>query len=377
MGKATVGGDTLRTAEAARWPRGQTAMPTAAVVGGAAGASTSSAGASAVPRPPAAEAELVVSSTVHLTSGPMGGGVMRLFFGAMDVATRLMRLGCLPGCPDVAAEVASGGPNARTPLQRAADPQAYKCLAAIAQYAELWGFSKDNLCAIATQALHLAKTRQYATVASVAISASSAWKMHTVRATNVGAKTTIAAYANYVKLFCQVAAEPDSQQPGGVVVPVNRYVVAAFLRSDQARPKRMGVRLSAVDDDESGTESESERLDGVDDDDGVEDEDRMEGGGRGGGGNVPEGGGGRARVVNWGARPGDHPPAHSGSPTGEADTQTPTSADGNTTMAPSRTVPRVRTGGQMVVKVHQRASTKAGLIFNQLWTACGCADCAR
>jgi len=270
----------------------------------------------------------------------------------MDVATRLMRLGCLPGCPDVAAEVARGGPNARTPLQRAADQQAYKCLAAIARYAELWGFSKDNLCAIATQALHLAETRQYATAASVAISASSAWTMHTVRATNVGANTTIAAYAKSVKLFCQFEAELDSQQRGGVVVPVNRTVVVAFLRSEKARPKRTGVRLRAVDDDESGTESESEHLDGVDDDDGVEDADRMEGGGRGGGGNVPGGGGGRARVVIWGARPGDHPPAHSLSPTGETDTQPPTSADGNTTMAPSRTVPRVRTVGQTVVKMH-------------------------
>jgi len=400
MGEATVGGATLPTAEAARRPRGQTASPTAAVVGGAAGAPTSSAGASVVPRPPAAEAELVVAPTVHLTSGPMGGGVeaelsaghhlfvdgadfvtaqnlvMRLFFGITDVATRLMRLGCLPGCPDAAAEAARGGPNARTPLQRAADQQAYKRLAMIARYAELWGFSKDNQCAIATQALHLAETKQYATVASVAIAASSAWTMHTVSATNVGVKTTSAAYAKSVKLFFQFAAEPDSQQPGGVVVPVNRYVVVTFLRSEQARPKRTGVRPSAVDDDESGTESDSERLGGVDEEDGYEDEDRMEGGGRGGG-NVPAGGGGRARVVSGGARPGDHSPAYSRSPTGETDTQPPTSADGNTTMAPSRTVPRVRTVGQTVVKMHQSALAKVGLIFNQLWTACGCADCAR
>jgi len=302
--------------------------------------------------------------------------VMRLFFGSTDVATRLMRLDCLPGCPDAAAEAARGGPNARTPLQRAADQQAYKRLAAIFRYAELWGFSKDNLCAIATQALHLAETKQYATVASVDIAASSAWTMHTVSATNVGVQTTSAAYAKSVKLFCQFAAEPDSQQPGGVVVPVNRYVVVTLLRSEQARPKRTGVRPSAVDDDESGTDSESERLGVVVDDDGDEEEDRMEEGGRGGGGNVPGGSCGRARVVNGGARPGDHPPAHSRSPTGEADTQPPTSADGNTTMAPSMTVPRVRTIGQTVVKMHQSALAKVGLIFNQLWTAWGCADCA-
>jgi len=74
MGEATVGGATLPTYEAARRPRAQTASPTAAMVGGAAGALTSSAGASAVPRPPSAEAELFFAPTVHLTSGIMGGG---------------------------------------------------------------------------------------------------------------------------------------------------------------------------------------------------------------------------------------------------------------------------------------------------------------
>ena len=39
--------------------------------------------------------------------------------------------------------------------------------------------------------------------------------------------------------------------------------------------------------------------------------------------------------------------------------------------------PRVRTVGQTVVKMHQSALAKVGLIFNQLWTACGCAACAR
>jgi len=302
--------------------------------------------------------------------------ILRLFFRVFDMATRLMRLGCLPGCPDASVEAARGGPNARTPLQCAAEQQAYKGLAAIARYTELWGFRKDSQGAIATQALHLSETKRYATVASVAIAASSAWTMHTVSATNFGVQTTSAAYAKPVKLFCQFAAGPDSQQPDGVVVPVNQYVVVTFVPSEQTRPKRTGVRPSAVDEDESGTESDSERLGGGDDDDGEEDEDRMEVAGRGGG-TVPAGGGGRARVVIGDARPGDHPPAHSCSPTGETDTQPPTSAEGNTTMAPSRTVPRVKTVGQTVVKMHQSALAKVGLMFNQLWTACGCADCAR
>jgi len=75
MREAKVGGATLPAAEATRRPRGQAASPTAAVVGGTAGEPTSSAGAVAVPRPPAAEAELVVAPTVHPTGGPMEGGV--------------------------------------------------------------------------------------------------------------------------------------------------------------------------------------------------------------------------------------------------------------------------------------------------------------
>jgi len=253
---------------------------------------------------------------VHLTSSPVGSGVeaelsaghllfvdgadyvtaqnlvMRLFFGVTDVATRLMRLSCLPGCPDATSEAAAGGPSARTPAQRAADQQAYKRLAAIARYAEMWGFNKDNQCAIATQALHLAETKQYATVSSVAIAAASAWTMHTASATNSGVKTTSAAYAKSVKLFCESGAEPDSQQPGGVVVPVNRYVVFTFLRAEQARPKRTGVRPGAADADDSSTESDGERLGGDKDGEGDDEEERMEGGRR-------DGGGGSAAGEGW------------------------------------------------------------------------------
>ena len=275
-GQADAGGAIVRQAEAVRRLREPAAPPIAATAGGAAGAPLPSAGvieAAAVVPPAAAMADLVVASVVHLTSGAIGGGVeaelsaghllfvdgadyvtaknlvMRLFLGVPDVATRLMRLGCLPGRPDAVAEAAAGGPNARTTLQRAADQQAYKKLVAIARYAELWGFDKPNLCAVVKQALYLAETKQFATVASVAIAAASAWTMHTASATNSGVKSTSVAYAKSVQLFCQFASNPESQQPGGVVLPVNRYVVVTFLRSEQARPKRTGNQSGIVDDE--------------------------------------------------------------------------------------------------------------------------------
>jgi len=91
------------------------------------------------------ETDLVIASTLHLSSSSMGSGVeaelstgylslvdgadcvtaqnlvMQVFFGATDVAMSLMRLSVLPGCPEATAEAAPGGLNARTPAQRAAD----------------------------------------------------------------------------------------------------------------------------------------------------------------------------------------------------------------------------------------------------------------
>jgi len=298
-GQTDAGGAIILQAEVVRRLREPAAPPNAETAGGAAGAPLPSAGvieAEAVVPPAAAMADLVVAPMVHLTSGAMVGGVeaevsaghlllvdgadyvtaknlvMRLFFGVPDVATRLMRLGCLPGCPEAVDEAAAGGPNARTPLQRAADQQAYKKLVAIARYAELWGFDNPNLCAVVKQALHLAETKQFVTVASVAIAAASAWKMQTESATNSGVKSTSVAYAKSVNLYCQFASNPESQQPGGVVLPVNRNVVVTLLRSEQARPKRTGNQSGIVNDDESDTESDGERNGGGDDNDSDDDD---------------------------------------------------------------------------------------------------------
>jgi len=206
-GHFSTGSAATDQAEASQMPRGADGRPTSAVVGGAAGAALYLGQTSAVPPPPAAQANLVVAPTVHLHSGPMGGGVeaelsaghllfvdgedyvtarnlvMFLVFGFNEVSTRLVRLGCLSGCPGKAAEAAMGGPHARTPEHRATDQHAYKHLVAIARYAELWGF-KANLCAIVEQGLHLSKLKQYAMVESAAITAASAWTLHAVSANN-------------------------------------------------------------------------------------------------------------------------------------------------------------------------------------------------
>ena len=170
-GHFSTGSAATDQSEAAQIPGGADGRPTSAVVDGAAGAPLYVSQTSAVQPPPAAQANLVVAPTVHLHSGPMGGGVeaelsaghllfvdgadyvtarnlvMCLFFGFNEVGTRLVRLGCLPGCPEEAAAAAMGGPHARTPEHRASDRQAYKHMVAIARYAELWGFNKANLCA--------------------------------------------------------------------------------------------------------------------------------------------------------------------------------------------------------------------------------------
>jgi len=178
---AGAGGVSARQAETSRSLSGADGLPPPAVVGGASGVPPLSSNANAVPRPPAAEADLVFAPTVHLYSGPLWGGVeaelsaghllfvdgadyvtarnlvMRLLFGITDFGTRLIRLACLPGGPDEAAETATGGPTAGTPAQRVADQQAYKRVVAISQYSELWGFNKANLRATVEHALHLAE----------------------------------------------------------------------------------------------------------------------------------------------------------------------------------------------------------------------------
>jgi len=312
---------------------------------------------------------------------------MRLLFGITDVGTRLICLGCLPGCPDEASETATGGPTARTPAQRVADQQAYKRLVAISRYSELWGFNKANLRAIVEQALHLAELNQYATVARVAITTASAWTLHTVSATNSGVKTTSATYAKSVNLFCEFAAAPESQQPRGVVVPINRYVAGTFMRAEKARPKRTGNRPGADDTDASGSESDGDghaHEGGGGDADG--DEDLIAEGDGGGGGGAT-----RVQGKLDGSdrrRPGGHPPAAFSDDRGRSPAagggphrlqvsfSDAVAVYGEASSAPSP-ARRFRTVGQTVVEMHQSAMAKVGQVFNQLWTARGCAECAR
>jgi len=310
-----------------------------------------------------------------------------LLFGITDVGTRLIRLGCLPGCPDEAAETASGGPTARTPAQRVVDQQAYKRLVVISRYSELWGFNKANLRAIVEQALHLAELNQYATVARVAITAASAWTLHTVSATNSGVKTASATYAKSVKLLCEFAAAPESQQPGGFVVPINRYVAGTFMRAEKARPKRTGNRPGADDADASGSECDGDgHAHGGGGGDADGDEDLIAEGDGGGGGGATRGQGkldGSDR-----RRPGGHPPAASSDDRGRSPAagsgphrlhvsfSDAVAVDGEASSAPSP-ARRFQTVGRTVVKMHQSAMANVCQDFNQLWTACGCSECAR
>jgi len=333
---------------------------------------------------------LFVDGADYVTAKNLG---MRLFVGVTNVGTRLIRLGCLPGCPKAAAEAAVGGPNARTPEQRAADKQAYKSLVAIPRYAELWGLNKTNLIAIVEQALHLAQFKQYVTVASVAITAASAWMMHIASDTNCGVKTTTAMYAKSFQLFCEFAAAPHSQQPGGVVVPIKRYVAVTFMRAEQARRKWMGNRPSAVNADASGSESDADgdgHGSGVGKADGDDDEDMLDCGERGcGGGDSPSSGdGGRGRLGGHSAATDTEvrgaPAAGGGArwlPVVSADGVSMDGAGVSRGARASEPAPtparRVRTAGQTVAKMHRRATAKVVQVLNQLWTACGCAAFAR
>jgi len=110
-------------------------------------------------------------------------------------------------------------------------------------------------------------------------------------------------------------------------------------------------------------------------------------GGRPGRGMVSAGGSGRARGVSRGIQPVYHTPAHSRTHMGATKTPTAPAADGSAARvlstlaqaAPSQaaSAPRMTTVGHAVVKMEQRALSNVGLIFNQLWTPCGCEACVR
>jgi len=114
----------------------------------------------------------------------------------------------------------------------------------------MWGFHKDNQCHISTHALQLVEDKQSVTVAGFVTAAASVCTTHTASASNSGVMTTSAAYVKSVKLFCEFGEEPNSQQPGGVLVLFNGCVVVTLLRSEQARPELTDVRPGAVDADD-------------------------------------------------------------------------------------------------------------------------------
>lgn len=221
----------------------------------------------------------------------------------------------------------------------------------------------------------------------MAITAASAWTLRTVSATNSGGKTTSAMYAKSVKLFCDFAATPESQQPGRVVVPVNRYVAGTFMRAEKARPTRTGNRPGADDADASGSESDGDgHAHGSGGGDADGDEDLIAEWDGGGGGGATRGHGrldGSDR-----RRPDGHPPAASSDDRGpspaagggphrlHASFSDAVAANGEALSAPSP-ARRFRMVGQTVVEMHQSAMAKVGQVFNLLWTACGCAECAR
>lgn len=165
--------------------------------------------------------------------------VGRLFFSEPLVGQRLVRLGLLPRCPDSAAEaILTDVRQRRTPDQRAADKQAYERLVVVAKYAELLKFNRVNLRVMVLQALHLAETQQYATLASVAISATNSWTLHTVSGTNQGSKKTNKSYSASVEAYCAFGAEATSSLLDEVVVPIHRHVAVTFLEAEKGRERR-------------------------------------------------------------------------------------------------------------------------------------------
>ena len=166
--------------------------------------------------------------------------VGRLFLRAAAEASRLIRLGCLCGCAneDISAAgvptqrvvpLPTGAPPRPTPAELAKDRNAYLHVVTLAQYAQMFALSDSNVKAVVMQAVHLAETGQHATVVSTTIKVINTWALHTVSGTTSGKKQTMLDYCASIEGFCNWAATPPASQPDGVVVPVSRHVVVAFL----------------------------------------------------------------------------------------------------------------------------------------------------
>jgi len=166
--------------------------------------------------------------------------VGRLFLRAAAEASRLIRLGCLSGCAneDICAAgvpkqrvvpLPTGAPPRRTPAELAKDLEAYLHVVTLGHYAKMFALSESNVEAVVIQAVHLAETVQNATVVSATIKVINTWALHTVSGTTSGVKQKMLDYYASMKDFCNRAAAPPASQPDGVVVPVSRHVVVAFL----------------------------------------------------------------------------------------------------------------------------------------------------
>ena len=169
--------------------------------------------------------------------------VKRLFLRSVDVGRRLIRLGLLPGCFDVASEALTEGSRRRTPEHRAADERAYDNLVIVAKQVQLFMFTKCNVQAVTLQALHLSESKQYATLASVPIGAANSWSLNTVSGTNNGVKKTTKSYGASEEVFCVFGASSDSKQVGDVIVPINRLMAVTFLNAEKGRLRRDRRRL--------------------------------------------------------------------------------------------------------------------------------------
>jgi len=174
--------------------------------------------------------------------------VGRLFLSAAAEANRVIRLGCLPGCADADLSAAgvptqrvvplpTGAPPRRTPAELAKDRDAYLHVVTLAQYAQMFALSDSNVKAVVMQAVHLAETGRHATVVSTTIKVINTWALHTVSGTTSGKKQTMLDYCASIEGFCNWAATPPASQPDGVVVPVSRHVVVAFLEFEKERER--------------------------------------------------------------------------------------------------------------------------------------------
>jgi len=153
----------------------------------------------------------------------------------VDIGRRLVRLGLVPGCPSAAAEALDDGPVRRMPEQRAAEKRAYNDLVDVAKHAQLFQLCMAVVQAVALKALHLAEIKQYALLASVAISASNSWTLHTVSGTNKGVKMTIKSHGASVEAYCAFGASPESSQADGIILPIIRHIAATILSAESGR----------------------------------------------------------------------------------------------------------------------------------------------